>query len=336
MVCDGMRRGWCRPRLRPGPGWVLVSVLLSVVVGLLSGPEPLAAARFQTPNFIVTAQSRSLATRVALAAEVQRRELSVRWLGHEMPRWASPCRVLVRPNHPRASGATTFSFRRGEVFGWQMTLQGPDGEVLESILPHELTHTVLACRFRRPVPRWADEGAAVLAESLAERRRQQRAVVKLFETGRRIPLRRLLKMSEYPSDRRAMLALYAEGVSLVRFLVERGGRIRFLAFLEAAAGGDWDSAVGSNYGGVSIEELEREWMAWAVRSPGVPSGQLAAWRPQERAARRTAPVVIRAQSPHPTAASTAAPTAASPLFSLRASDRRGWIWRAPDPRQGVR
>ena len=330
MVCGGMVSGWCRR----GPGWVVVLVCLS------SWAEPLDAARFQTPNFIVTAQTRSLATRVALAAEVYRRELSVRWLGHEMPRWSAPCHVLVRPNHPRASGATTFSFRRGEVFGWQMTLQGPDGEVLESILPHELTHTVLACRFRRPVPRWADEGAAVLAESLAERRRQQRAVVKLFETGRRIPLRQLLRISEYPSDRSAMLALYAEGVSLVRFLVERGGRIRFLAFLDAAAGGDWDSAVGSNYGGVSIEELEREWMGWAVRTPAVPLIQVAGWRPQKPASRRTAPVVIRAQSPHSTAAPTAAPTTssavASPVLSLRASDRRGWIWRAPDPRRGLR
>ena len=167
-----------------------------------------------------------------------------------------------------------------------------------------------------------------------------RAVVKLFETGRRIPLRQLLRISEYPSDRRAMLALYAEGVSLVRFLVERGGRIRFLAFLDAAAGGDWDSAVGSNYGGVSIEQLEREWMGWAVRTPAVPLIQVAGWRPQKPASRRTAPVVIRAQSPHSTAAPTAAPTTssavASPVLSLRASDRRGWIWRAPDPRRGLR
>ena len=328
MLCGGLGGEGRRGRRMPG----VASVLVVTAVCLLSRSEPVVAARWQTANFLVTAATRSMATRVALAAEVHRRELAVRWLGHEMPRWSSPCRVLVRPGHPRASGATTFSFHRGEVFGWQMTLQGPDDEVLESILPHELTHTVLACRFRRPVPRWADEGAAVLSESLTERRRQQRSVVKLFETGRRIPLGELLRMSEYPADRGAMLALYSEGVSLVSFLVERGGRIRFLAFLEDAGRSDWDAAVRSHYGGVSIEELEREWMAWAVRPP---VGRLVGWRAQAGGERGTA-AVVRAQSPATTAVPTAVPTATVRSWSPRASDRRGWIWRAPDPRRMVR
>jgi len=309
-----------RRRRMPGAA----SILLVTLLCWLNSSEPAVAAQKQTSNFLVTASTRSMATRVAMAAEAHRRELAVRWLGHEMPRWSSPCHVLVRPGHPRASGATTFSFQRGEVFGWQMTLQGPDDEVLESILPHELTHTVLACRFRRPVPRWADEGAAVLSESLAERHRQQQSVVELIEAGRLIPLRRLLRMSEYPADRRGMLALYSEGVSLVSFLVERGGRIRFLAFLEEAGHRGWETAVRAHYGWKSIEALEREWMAWVVR-PLVP--RVAGWRAQAGGQRRAAQVV-RAQSPRPTAVvDKLLPTA---------NDRRRWIWRAPDPRRMVR
>ena len=120
--------GGCRSRVARACCVALSFVVCSTMVSL-----PAGAAVSRTPNFVVTASTRTLAIRVASAAEVHRRELAVRWLGHEMPRWSSPCRVLVRPNRPRAAGATTFSFRRGEVFGWQMTLEGPDDEVLESI-----------------------------------------------------------------------------------------------------------------------------------------------------------------------------------------------------------
>ena len=106
-------------------------------------------------------------------------------------------------------------------------------------------------------------------QGAVRRRRQRQAVRRLLETGRQIPLAKLLSMSEYPADRRIMLSLYAQGVSLVSFLVERGGRARFLAFLDDAGHRDWDVAVRSHYGGISIEALEREWMAWVVR-PLVP------------------------------------------------------------------
>jgi len=36
--------------------------------------------------------------------------------------------------------------------------------ILKRVLPHEVTHAVLMLHFGRPIPRWADEGAAVLAE----------------------------------------------------------------------------------------------------------------------------------------------------------------------------
>jgi len=313
--------GGFRRRVAPACCVALSIVLCSTVVSL-----PAVAAVSRTPNFVVTASTRTLAIRVASAAEVHRRELAVRWLGHEMPRWSSPCRVLVRPNRPRAAGATTFSFRRGEVFGWQMTLEGPDDEVLESILPHELTHAILACRFRRPVPRWADEGAAVLAESPAECRRQRQAVRRLLETGQQIPLAKLLSMSEYPADRRIMLSLYAQGVSLVSFLVESGGRARFLAFLDDAGRRGWDVAVRSHYGGISIEALEREWVAWVVRSAVV---RVVGWRPR---AGGSAITILRGQSPEATAVSTSI----TPSSSRLPGDRQSWTWRAPDPRRSVR
>ena len=43
-----------------------------------------------------------------------------------------------------AGGATSFVFDRGEVFGWKMNIQGSRERILDSVLPHEVTHTIFA------------------------------------------------------------------------------------------------------------------------------------------------------------------------------------------------
>ncbi|MCF6286191.1 MAG: hypothetical protein L3K26_13515, partial [Candidatus Hydrogenedentes bacterium] len=111
------------------------------------------AASFRTPNFIVNAQSPEFAKRVGTAAEQFRKELSVMWTGKEMKNWSAPCPINVKVGQIGAGGATTFSFHNGEVFGWKMNIQGSEIRILDSVLPHEITHTILACRFRRPLPR---------------------------------------------------------------------------------------------------------------------------------------------------------------------------------------
>ncbi len=304
--------------------------LLVAVMWILGGHAWMVstcpAAEIRTANFVVTSPDGALAHRVAHSAESLRRELSVRWLGREMPDWSTPCKVLVRLGHVRASGATRFRFLRGEVFGWQMTLQGPSSEVLESILPHELTHTILACRFRRPVPRWADEGAAVLAESLADRRRQHRIALRLVSEGRTIPLASLLMMTEYPTEPVGMKSLYAQGVSLVHFLVERGGRRRFLAFLDEAETSGWSRAIAVHYGGVSISSLEQRWRDWVQGGPIT------------RVVPDRAGLVLRGQDPEPPMVAIAERTSGGILGTqrrrvpARVVARRGEIWRAPDPR----
>ncbi|MFP6767695.1 MAG: hypothetical protein VB859_05965 [Planctomycetaceae bacterium] len=309
-----------------GRGRILAALTAAV---LLVQFESAPAATYRSENFQVTAASASLAQRVALTAEEFRRELAVRWLGHAMPRWAAPCRVMVRSGQLAAGGATTFSFQSGEVFGWRMTLQGSESEVLESILPHELTHTILACRFRRPLPRWADEGAATLAESTAERRRQHELVRQLLRSGRRIRLARLLGMREYPSDRVEILSLYAQGASLVAFLVEQGGRARFLVFLEDAERNGWRTAVLEHYGRPSIALLERDWAAWASRSS---MSRTVGWR-ASRVRRRSSSVVVDDTVRH----SAATVRAQSPSIPAgRPGSRRRSIWRAPDPRRSAR
>ena len=102
-------------------------------------------------------------------------------------------------------------FDRGEVFDWKMNIQGSRERILDSVLPHEVTHTIFASYFRRPLPRWADEGACTTVEHRSEIAKQERNLIEFLKTGRGIPFSQMFAMKEYPSD---VMPLYAQGHSL--------------------------------------------------------------------------------------------------------------------------
>jgi hypothetical protein len=258
-------------------------------------------ASYKTPNFITHAPTPEIAKQVGDAAEIYRKELAITWLGHELPKWYSPCPIKVKVGDYGAGGATTFSFDRGQVFGWDMQIQGTLERILDSVLPHEVNHTIFACHFRRPLPRWADEGAATIVEHESEKKRQRLLNEQVMGTNKRIPLRNLLAMTEYPSEMQQVLTLYAEGYSLADFLLQTGGKKRYLMFLEDAHKNGWDDAIAKLYKYKSVEELEQRWGSWILAgSPALnlPAGQqLAATEPKQQPATENKNFVIRSQSP---------------------------------------
>ena len=136
-------------------------LLQAVVGGMVAGIGAVAAAAgHRTANFIVEAPTPALARRIGDAAEQYRHDLAVEWLGQPLPRWSRPCPISAQvAPQLGAGGATSFVFDNGEVFNWTMTIQGSEERILDSVLPHEITHTIFATHFRQPLPRWADEGA---------------------------------------------------------------------------------------------------------------------------------------------------------------------------------
>lgn len=277
----------------------LAKALVFLVVPALMG------AGYQSENFVVTAPTPEIARQVGQAAEQYRKQLAIDWLGYELPRWAAPCPVKVKVGQIGAGGATTFSFfpnARGsaEVCNWNMQIQGSLERILDSVLPHEVSHTIFACHFRRPLPRWADEGAATLAEHESERRRQVLTVRQVIGTRRRIPLQNLLSITEYPSDMQDVLTLYAEGYSLAELLVQEGGRARYLKFLTDAHQGGWEKAVQVHYGYRGVAELEHRWHDWVLAgSPEInlpKDQQLADARNGQKLPAQSA-IIIRGQSP---------------------------------------
>ena len=218
-------------------------------------------ASYRTPNFVVQTPDPKLAEQVGKAAEKYRRELALEWIGKAMPNWGRPCLMTVRVGpHLGSGGATTFVFDRGEVFGWQMTIQGSRQRLLDSVLPHEITHMIFASHFRRPVPRWADEGGATSVEHSSERNKYLRMLLGFLRSNRGIAFNNMYHMTNYPRD---VLPLYSQGFSLSEFLIQLGGKRKFIEYIgDGMNGGQWSAATKRHYGITDLGTLQNTWLAW--------------------------------------------------------------------------
>jgi hypothetical protein len=231
---------------------------VSAWVGLVMLPG-LAGASHRTTNFVVEADTPEIALKVADHAEACRVSIARAWLGKELPAWSSPCPIKVKITRGEAGGLTSFGFARGKVSDQSMSVEGRLDRILASSLPHEVTHTVFAAYFGGPMPRWADEGASLLSEDLREHRRHDQIVCDLISRRGNIPLDRLFTVEEYPSD---LMGFYGQGYSISRFLVEMGGRPRFLAFVRDGSRNGWDAAARAHYGLAGVREVDRAWRSW--------------------------------------------------------------------------
>ena len=229
--------------------WALLAALAMTAFG--------QAATVRTANFVVEAARQDDAEEFARLAEIYRKEKALDWLGYEMPRWRQPCPLRVTIQRSGAGGATTFDFNGREVYQ-EMHIEGERGRLLNSVLPHEVTHTVFAHHFRQPVPRWADEGGSVYSEDDVERARHDKLVVQVLNSGRGIQLKALFRLKEYPRD---VMTLYAQGYSVSRYLVEKSDRPTFLNFVAAGMQKGWDAAVNEFYGFQNVDDLEAQWIA---------------------------------------------------------------------------
>ncbi|MBL9162698.1 MAG: hypothetical protein JNL18_08210 [Planctomycetaceae bacterium] len=218
-------------------------------------------AAYRTVNFTVDAPTPQLAKEIGDSAEQWRRELAIEWLGKELPRWSQPCpiKALVAPTLG-AGGATSFVFNAGEVYDWRMNIQGSRERVLDSVLPHEITHTIFATHFRQPLPRWADEGACTTVEHRSEIDKQERMLIDFLKTKRGIPFDAMFAMTDYPRD---VLPLYAQGHSLAQFLISQRGKQVFLNFLaDGMRTSDWRQAIAAHYEYEHLLALQNSWMDW--------------------------------------------------------------------------
>ena len=239
--------------------------------------------RAESTNFIVVAPDAWLARKATELAEKYRKDLSLDWLGYEIANWREKCPIEIRIG-PHAGGETSFAFvntgsqERAEPISWQMKIYGPPDRLLDAVLPHEITHTIFATHFGRPLPRWADEGACTTVEHESERAKNHRMLISFLTASpsRGIPFNRMFTMKQYPHD---ILPLYAQGYSVAKYLIGKKGRQHFIQFLEHGMSNErstydtrtWDQATNQFYGFKDLSDLQINWIDW-VRNGSQPEG----------------------------------------------------------------
>jgi hypothetical protein len=203
-----------------------------------------------------------LAKQFGDTAERLRKEMAILWLGEELPRWSAPCPIFVKVGNYGAGGETSMRFNHGEVFDWDMVIQGSVESLLTAVLPHEITHIILASHFRQPSPRWFDEGAATCVENEKERQNYRRLLYEHLRTGRGIPFNRMFRMGEYPDDQ---MPLYAQGFSLAEFMIMQQGHRHYVDFASAGMKtGNWPQAMNDYYGYENLGDLQVKWVNWVT------------------------------------------------------------------------
>ena len=221
----------------------------------------------ETTNFRIWARlDRQQSVELTKRCEIVRGELRRKWLGDTaLAAWSPKADVVVHPSADEyrrvlgtasdgSSGCVTITVDHGRVVQRRIDLRSDAADWNSSSLPHEMTHLVLADRFSgRRLPRWADEGMAVLAEPQAKRSERRRAAEEAGRVGRMLTISQVMFVDEYPpSDQRA--AFYAQSAALVEALVARGGTEQFLTFLETAMRNGNARALKEVYGADGIDE----------------------------------------------------------------------------------
>ncbi len=243
--------------------WMKIAAGIFLGWGIL---HPLCAAEYQTQHFEVVADSVTVARDIGEAAEQSRTTLARSWLDRPLGDWNFRCRIEVECRDEDGSGWTNYELLGGNVIRIGIEMQGSPDRLMDYVLPHEITHAILVTALGKTLPRWADEGAAMIAEAQSEQIRQRLVAEQLLKTGQAISFRKFLELEKYPQEKSRMFAFYAQSHSVTEYLIAHGGRSRFLAFVRDGAAGDWDGAIERHYRLTGVEALESAWSEWVAES----------------------------------------------------------------------
>jgi hypothetical protein len=239
----------------------------------------------ETANFrIFHKQSKSRVEKVARVAEATRRAMSRKWFGKVGPDWNPKCDLYLHADGKEyqhftgvaasSPGHSRIESEAGRVVGRRIDLRCDNPNLLRAVLPHETTHVVLAGRFGKfQVPRWADEGMAVLTEPADKLKLHRKNLERCRRDGELFPVRKLMLLDEYPPARRVG-AFYAQSVSLVDFLAKKGGPVTFSRFLKDALLDGYAPALRKHYHFNNFDGLQTAWSRQAFGPPTKSGGEI--------------------------------------------------------------
>jgi hypothetical protein len=233
-----------------------------------------------TPNFrIYHNLDEETATQAARTAEAARSTAFRKWFGNDGGVWNPRCDLYLHANGQVYASSTGQSAecpghssvgQSGErIYSRKIDIHVDAANWMTGVLPHETTHVVIAGHFGpRPVPRWADEGMAVLSEPRELVQRHLRNLPQHRQDQQLFAFRELLTLDNYPSPRQVG-AFYAQSVSLVDYLSRQpGGPQEFSNFLRDGLRDGYDASLKKHYGLNSLQELQGYWTRYAFPDSG--------------------------------------------------------------------
>lgn len=224
----------------------------------------------ETENFRIFHREPHKVARVAELAESGRRRAHDKWFaGEALEPWSPKCDLTIYPTADEYRNATGVGIQspghsktlndRGRVTVRQLFIRSDDPNMMDAVLPHEVAHVVFAGKFdHHAVPRWADEGMAVLTEPMDKQEAHLRNLSELARRGQRFSCGQMLAAQDYPPGAQ-MRDFYAQSVGICRHLVERGGEAKLVQMLRSALrSGDYDLAIRQTYGNAGVAQLESD------------------------------------------------------------------------------
>ena len=134
---------------------------------------------------------------------------------------------------------------------------------LAAVIAHEITHIVIEHSTENPygaVPAWLHEGLATVVEAVIfERFPYDEIVADAVASNEFVSLRGIT--GTFPASGRRAVQAYAQSNSLVEHIEDRWGAAGVTNLLEAYAGGRSDGEAVRAALGVTLDALERDWLA---------------------------------------------------------------------------
>jgi hypothetical protein len=249
-------------------------------VGAAAAGDGESRRTLTTEHFILQANGTQDALEgLGRRCEALRDELRAKWFdaGAADVAWTPRCTLVVHataksyqgdvPGGEQTLGSSWIEFEADRIVTRQIDVRGDRSDWFEEALAHELTHVLLADRFiDAPMPRWAEEGLALLADSPRKQAGHEADFRRAYTRRGHYRVVELVSLEEYPSDRQ-ITTFYGQSASLVRFLTARGRPSQFVGFVQRATTDGYDAALRTVYDIDGLAALESAWLGSLRQAP---------------------------------------------------------------------
>ncbi len=214
--------------------------------------------------------------RILEYCESARRELAITWGVSECKdEWLPRCLICVHSDRTaymsvvghaglQTEGCSSIEVDKGRIIGRRIDLlANPDGQL--GALRHELTHVLIADRFRgEPPPHWFDEGVAMLADHRNKQLLHLRDCLDSVAAGKNLPITTLVSLEQFTSADQ-LAPFYGQSLTLVLLLTEKRAAPVLIAFALDAKRGGYRDALRKHYQIEDLASLEQEWLVYVRR-----------------------------------------------------------------------